>query len=91
MPKIVKAYSCEFSCGRRVTTKRKSMVWHESKCKFNPQLRACPTCTYERYTDGDKNQHYENQTGEFVGWYCEIDKLPENRMLKINCEFWEKK
>lgn len=91
MPKTVKAYSCGFGCGRNVTTKKSTIIKHEKFCKKNPGVRTCPTCKFEEYTSGDRHIPYEYQTGEYQGWLCKIDKLPENKMMVINCNFWEKK
>jgi hypothetical protein len=51
MPREVKAYACEFRCGKKTTMRRASMVEHEAKCWRNPAAKACLTCRYERMDD----------------------------------------
>lgn len=44
MPVRVKAFACEFGCGRNVLTSKFKMYQHEHICFHNPARRACQTC-----------------------------------------------
>ena len=66
MPREVKAYGCEFKCGKKVVLSKKSMIDHESRCFHNPEKKACVTCIYfEKQADdngaeGVYYQHWDN-------------------------------
>ncbi len=70
------AYSCEFRCGRRVTTSRKLMEKHEKTCPHNPALRTCATCESD-YTD--------SETGEFR---CAQDVDKNGKEMIKDCMSW---
>ena len=78
MPREVKAYACEFKCGRNTTTKKGDMVKHEKQCPWNASHHACPTC-----------KHDASEYQEFLERFCAIDKRPENKKIIANCEHWE--
>lgn len=47
MPTEVKAYSCDFGCGKRVLKSKHGMKQHEKVCFKNPANRACQTCAFD--------------------------------------------
>tara|TARA_R110000787_G_scaffold140618_2_gene254145 strand:- start:513 stop:788 length:276 start_codon:yes stop_codon:yes gene_type:complete len=89
MAREVKAYGCDFKCGRKVVMSKKSMTDHESRCFHNPEKKACVTCAHfelEQDDNGMQGSCYHswniptcNATGEH------LDKL------KNNCELHELK
>ena len=84
MPKKITAYACKFSCGHRVTTKKKSIENHEKICFGNPERRACKTCKYHEF-DMDGNYCIKEEKN--------IDFTPpemfEKKGLCFNCPGWE--
>jgi len=90
MPRIVRAYACEYNCRRKTTTRRADILRHEKTCKKNPIIRACPTCKYQQYYPGDDGDYLSGYGGSPGYWWCEIYKLPEGRHMVRNCSAWEK-
>ena len=87
MPREVKAYGCDFKCGRKVVLSKKSMADHESRCFYNPAKKACVTCKhFERQSDnnGVDGAYYN----EWVNLLCHAkdDCLTK---LQNNCELHE--
>ena len=82
MPREVKAYGCEFKCGKKVVLSKKSIIEHESRCFHNPEKKACVTCVYfEREQDDNGAEGAYNQS--WVNLLCNakeecIDKLQSN-------------
>ena len=82
MPREVKAYGCEYKCGRKVVLSKASMIDHESRCFHNPEKRACATCVhFERENDnnGVEGPYYNS----WVNLVCnakdeQLDKLQNN-------------
>jgi len=52
VPREVKAYGCEYRCGRKFTTSKAHMEAHEKVCWSNPGMRTCRTCGNERDGEG---------------------------------------
>lgn len=79
MAREVKAYGCEYRCGKKVVLSKKSMIDHESRCFHNPEKKACVTCVYferERDDNGMEGQYKD----EWVNLICNandttLDKL----------------
>ena len=84
MPREVKAYGCEYKCGKKVVLSKKSMTDHESRCFHNPEKKACVTCFYfEKEADGDHTQ-------DWVNLICKAKDEQLNK-LQNNCELYEPK
>jgi hypothetical protein len=90
MPREVTAYLCSYRCGHKSQTKIKRVEEHEKRCAMNPTLRTCKTCKHDR--NGGRDE----------GFYCDIDKKPEEEgnilnpfaptrpvILMRNCPYWE--
>lgn len=89
MPRQVKAYGCEFKCGRKVVLSKKSMIDHESRCFYNPEKKACVTCKYfERQLDnnGVEGAYYNE-------WVIQLCNAKEEHLTKLqnNCRLHELK
>ena len=94
MPIKTTAYLCVYRCGQKSQTKRSRIEEHETRCAMNPALKTCKTCKH------DMNAGHED--GQNIGFYCDIDKKPEQEMdtstgimrpieLMRNCPYWETK
>ncbi len=57
MPRAVRAFACEFGCGRSVITSKRRMADHEQRCNWNPANCACITC--EHFIPGDNPRCHE--------------------------------
>jgi len=102
MPRLIKAWACEFRCGRRVTTKRKGVEDHERTCFMNPARRSCKTCKHEGF-DSDYFPYEDwipaSAQGVERRWReCGHDdeellpEKPENGMaIRFDCPGWEVK
>ncbi len=88
MPTEIRAWACEFRCGR-IGTKPLSIASHEATCLKNPARRACRTCKHDhKEPDGDD-------------CFCEIDSVhrpayfdpdgPGKITCAIDCPDWEPK
>ena len=92
MPREVKAYGCEFKCGRKVVLSKASMTDHESRCFHNPEKKACATCVYfEKFNDGNGMEGTPyNET-----WKTMFCNSPENfdelGKMHNNCQFHKAK
>lgn len=89
---LVRAYSCQFKCGRRVTTKRKSMDAHESRCFHNPTNRACQSCgNFQEEYDTIYVPHFTTEVGDLdydvKVHYCAAD-IDIKEALQNNCPKW---
>ena len=89
MPREVKAYACEFKCGRRTVMSKKSMVDHESRCFHNPEKRACASCKHfekEHDDNGVEGSFYNS----WVNLLCHAN---EDYLFKMqnNCDLYEQK
>ena len=85
MPVAIKAYACEFRCGRKVTTNKKAVLRHEEICFSNPAVKACWICKHfgKDYDDNGID-------GVTYGFrYCELEKLIDGQFAKKDCEFHE--
>lgn len=83
MPRPIKAYACEFRCGRNVLTSRKTMADHELRCLHNPARRSCVTCVH----DGEDSCFDGGPDWpEHVWRTCEVDARPEGKECVVNCE-----
>ncbi len=86
MPVEIKAYACEYRCGR-IRVKPESLTKHEKTCFLNPARRACVTCKHEGhdFAEGHKSREC-SASGELP------DKL-EERFDKYDivwdCPLWE--
>lgn len=79
MPRKITAYACRFKCGRRVTTHKNDMEYHEEVfCYKNPKLRACFTCAHDT-PDEDGG-----------GYSCELE-IMEPGHYRRNCMKWKSK
>ena len=90
MPREVKAYGCEYKCGKKVVLSKKSMIDHESRCFHNPEKRACVTCVhFDREKDGN-GMEGTSQNEEWVNLVCHAtdDYLAK---LQNNCKLHEPK
>lgn len=85
MPRIVRAFACEFRCGFRVTTDRNQVERHEETCMMNPASRACKACKHNRWVK------FEADTGAGNHGECKIDKLPNGKTCTRDCPSWEPK
>ena len=89
MAKLIKAYSCDFKCGRTVLTSKKAMEGHEAKCFHNPKRRACITCAhFESYLDsnGMEDDPAFLQTWRHTECNAEIDI---SEKLRHDCDLWQ--
>ena len=83
MPRKVTAYACSYGCGRRVTTKKASMLEHEqSYCFKNPKHQTCMTCKFD-------TKDYTGYRYEFYA--CAKELRPKDIMVIRFCVGWEKK
>lgn len=84
MPREVKAFACEHSCGRKVLISKKRMVEHEAICFLNPERRACQTCAnFETYKDSDDSGQ------KWIVNFCHAEELAIERVS--DCDLWEPK
>lgn len=77
MPIEVKAYQCEFQCGRRALISKSGMKEHEKVCFKNPVNRACQTCAHDKGHSYDSNvklyvTHCEERGRVFSTDHCSI-------------------
>jgi hypothetical protein len=89
MPREVKAYGCEFKCGKKVVLSKKSMIDHESRCFHNPEKKACVTCIYferEHDDNGVEGAYYN-------AWINLMCNAKDECMTKLqnNCELHKSK
>lgn len=84
MPVVIKAFACQFRCGR-IGTKSKSIEKHERNCFHNPERRACQTCRNNEYVP------YEDDTGAGGYFECKADILPVGSKMVFECIAWEAK
>ena len=89
MPRLVRAFACEWKCGRNVTTKKADMVRHESRCRNNPAARACPTCLHNDLEPGEPADNDTGYPGCVGGWYCTKDLIPSGKIMVVECESWK--
>jgi hypothetical protein len=84
MARQVKAYACDYKCGRGVILSKKNMESHESRCFHNPDKRACATCAY--FEKGSDNNGMEGRYRE--EWsYMHCGAIDEGlEKLTSNCE-----
>jgi len=93
MPRVVRAFACEFGCHRNVTTSRKSMEKHETRCFHNPNQKACATCKH--LTTDYEEEYMGHQFGDAVFGqphkvrYCEKE-IDLSERLQSNCPQWER-
>lgn len=78
MPTEVKAYSCDFGCGKRVLKSKHGMKQHEKVCFKNPANRACQTCA---------NDGGYNYLPEFKHYATDCDVLGQTKITS-NCVHW---
>jgi len=78
MPRLVRAWACQFRCGYKVQTSKVRMKEHEDWCYMNPVNRACKSCG--RYL------LQESDGSEPGGSYCDEDNL--GGKLRQDCEKW---
>ena len=81
MPLPVKAFSCEFGCGHRCTTKKHRMAEHEERCFKNPATKSCKTCRSYIKKKKEKGQLWRQ-----VKHWCG-NGLPMAK-LHSDCEKW---
>lgn len=81
MPIKIKAFACEFRCGR-IATKPQTLYFHEKTCFKNPERKACKTCKHNCCDP------YESDTGDGGYFYCAIDKLPTGKKMAVECKYW---
>ncbi len=89
MPRQVKAYGCEYKCGKKVVLSKKSMADHESRCFHNPEKKACVTCEHfeqERDDNGADGPYFNS----WVNLFCHAK---DETLIKLqnNCELYEPK
>ena len=93
MPIEVKAYACQFKCGRRASTKKSGVEAHEQACYKNPENKTCMTCKHDARELGD--DYRGHHMGEaYYGppvtvLFCELDIRPEDTKVVYHCEKWE--
>lgn len=75
MPRQVKAYACEFKCGRNVTTHKADMERHEEQCWSNPANRTCKTCRHD--------------IGRVDGFDCARGAKKKGESIVNNCKKWK--
>lgn len=89
MAREVKAYGCDFKCGRKVVMSKESMIDHESRCFHNPSKKACVTCIhFEREDDDNGAEGAYNQS--WVNLLCNAKEVCLDK-LQNNCELHEAK
>lgn len=74
MPREVRAFACQFGCGRQVQMSRLSVDKHEQTCASNPARKACRTCRYDWHDGWDS--------------CCERDARGDKTMV-FKCDQWE--
>ena len=88
----VRAYACDWKCGRQVATSKKRVEEHEKHCFYNPVRRACVTCgnfikSVREHGGGDEEGHgyfpyYEPQC-------CAVREDVElDKKLQHDCPSW---
>jgi len=94
MPIERKAFACLWKCGGRVTTSRKRMEFHESRCFRNPARKACQTCVHHaRYRETVYNPYHGGNPGstdyEVSIPYCEADETIDLKTgPRCDCPLW---
>ncbi len=84
MARTVKAYGCEYKCGKKVVLSKKSMIDHESRCFHNPEKKACVTCVhFER--EQDDNGMEDAYKHSWFNLLCNAKEENLDR-LQNNCE-----
>lgn len=84
MPREVKAYGCEYKCGKKVVLSKKSMIDHETRCFHNPEKKACVTCAhFERELDDNGAEDAYKQS--WVNLLCNAKEISLDK-LQNNCE-----
>ena len=84
MPREVKAYGCDYKCGRKVVLSKKSMTDHESRCFYNQAKKACVTCFYfEQELDDNGAEGEYNHS--WVNLICHANDEHMDK-LQYNCE-----
>jgi hypothetical protein len=94
MPRQIKAWSCEFGCGR-IRVSRESIEKHEPTCFLNPARRSCKTCKHEQF-DVYEAIPEEGFPGRDVRvCYRDVPKEQETQFEKHDicweCPSWEPK
>ena len=89
MPREVKAFGCEYKCGKKVVLSKASMVDHESRCFHNPEKKACVTCVHfekEHDNNGVEGAYFNS----WVNLLCHAKEEPLTKMQN-NCELHQAK
>ena len=89
MPKPVRAFACEWGCGRNVLMSRKRMAYHESRCFYNPARRACKSCGWW----GDEEIDYQVASDTWQSSFVKACQSPEieSNELAADCPGWKPK
>ena len=84
MPRAIKAFGCEFACGR-ISTHRKRMLDHEARCFRNPVRRACQSCChFVAAVEGDETDGYATDPA-----HCAVrNNVDFIKTLECDCEKW---
>ena len=90
MPIEIKAYSCQFKCGHRVLSKKRSMYDHEARCFHNPAMNACQTC---RHFEPGTNGSITDPAEPGDEWWCAAfeDTFDSIGGRKFQCPRWTNK
>ena len=92
----IKAYRCQYGCGRNVLTSKQRMEDHEARCFYNPESRACKTC---KHLDAEwhtvYNPHHGGDPGstdwEYKELFCRVIDSDGEFKMKTKCDKWEPK
>ena len=89
MPRQVKAYGCEYKCGKKVVLSKASMIDHESRCFHNPEKKACVTCVHFELEQDDNGM----DGSYFDSWAVPTCNAKEEHLAKLqnNCELHQTK
>lgn len=84
MPRPVRAFACDFKCGKAVVTSRPGMARHEARCFRNPATRSCQTC--DNYCPAYRGSNHTDDPSE--DHYCGAEVDPQLEPFKTRCESW---
>ena len=92
MARQIKAYGCDYKCGKQAILSEKAMIKHELTCFHNPERKACITCAHlESYVDSNGMEDEPNCLETWRHAECLIDCADISEKLTHNCEYHQPK
>lgn len=92
MPVEVKAYTCQFKCGRHASKNKNGVEAHEQVCYKNPANKSCMTCKHDgrKWEDNYRGHCMGEPYGPpIVSFFCALNIRSDDVKVIYHCEKWE--